>query len=177
MEMSKSLVDMNAVYRFRLGGFVSLSSTTGVIDTYFAADPSASGLNFAEWSSLSTLFSEFRLESLSITITPNHFSTGTNIPILGVCSNLGTSIAAGSYAVIADNADSQIVNPNMSNPTGYHHIMRGTGLNWSVVSTPTVSPYAGAPGCIQVYGSQGSSTTADLYKVLVVGIYQFRSRV
>lgn len=179
VELASSLVSLNTVYRFRLAGVFTLSMTSGTINTYAACDPSAAGINFSEWSTLSALFSEFRLVEFGCQIVPNNnVSTGTSsCGALAVCGNLGTAIAPGSYAAVADNADSKLMNLYTTTPLGYTHVIDGRGIEWSQVTTPTTEPYAGAPGSIQFFSNFGSASVSDIFRIIVWGIYDFRSRV
>jgi hypothetical protein len=174
-------VDLNTDYRFRLGGHTTLATTGGVIDTFVACDPSPSGWNSPEWSTLSSLFSEFRLIKLSVQfVRANWIASGVatvSNPTLLIAGNLGTAIAPGSYAALADNADSKMWSACDTSPTGYTHTLSGKQLGWSQVTTPTTEPFAGAPGSIQIYGTFGGSSTAGVVHVLISGIYEFRSRV
>jgi len=181
--VASDFVSLNKVYRFRLGGQTSVTQTTGVINTFFACDPSAAGTNFPEWSTLSALFSEFRLVEYGVQFVSDGWSFGA----LGTASapascliagNLGTAVAPGSLTAVADNADSRYVQfAKDTTNCGYTHVINGQGIGWSQVTTPTTTPYAGAPGCIQVYGSFGSVSQAGALRCLVWGIYEFRSRV
>jgi len=190
--LGQSLVSLNTVYRFRLGGHTTLSTTAGgIIDTYFPCDPSSTGTNFPEWSTLSALFSEFKLVEFGVQLTRGGYSVdGTSSgtfrnssnPLM-VAGNLGTAAAPGSYANLADNADAKLY-PFMTDATatGHHHMIssadtRAQNIQWSQVTTPTVEPFAGAPGSIQVYSSGGGASIAGVCHVLVWGIYDFRSRV
>lgn len=168
-------------YRFRLGGHATIDTVSGVINTFVAADPSSNGWNSNEWSTLSALFSEFRLVELRVQIVrSNWFASGTAtapMPTLAVCSNLGTAVAPGSYTAVADNADAILFAPNDTTAYGHTHKMKGTGLGWSQVTTPTTEPFAGAPGSIQIYGAFASSSTVGFAHLLVSGIYEFRIRV
>jgi len=177
-------VSLNKVYRFRLGGASNVTSTTGVINTYFSCDPSSAGTNFPEWSTLTSLFSEFRLVEYGVQFCSDAWSYGAYgvtagaVPTCYIAGNLGTATAPGSITAVVDNADSCIVQFGKdSSTTGYTHVINGTGVNWSQVVTPTVTPYAGAPGCIQIYGSFGSMSQANALRCLIWGIYEFRSRV
>ncbi len=176
-------VSLNTVYRFRLGGHSTLTQTSGVVNAFVACDPSASGVNFPEWSTLSALFSEFRLISFQVQIVTQPWSTtaiNTTVasPILGIAGNLGTATNPGSYAAIADNADAKLwAGLKDTSSHGYTHRIDGRGIEWSQVTTPTTEPYAGAPGSIQFYGSLGSSSQSDVYQLLISGVYEFRSRV
>jgi len=174
-------VSLNTVYRFRLGGHSVLAQTSGVINTFYSCDPSSNGVNFGEWATLSALFSEFRLVRFGLQLTANKFNTSsTNITEapMAVAGNLGTAVNPGSYAALADNADCRLwCRGRDTSPTGYHHSLNGTGIEWSQVTTPTVEPFAGAPGSIQVYSNGGSDTETNAVHVMVWAIYEFRSRV
>jgi hypothetical protein len=180
--LAGSFVDLNRVYRFRLGGHTTIGYTTGTLDDFFPCDPSASGLGFPEWTTLAALFSEFKLVSLTIQLVrqrqqSSDYNTQFNNPIM-IAGNLGTAIAPGSYSALADNADSFMWNASQStSDRGIYHTLHGTGLNYSQVTTPTTEPYAGAPGSIQVFGTATSGVPNDVIHALVIGIYDFRSRV
>jgi hypothetical protein len=176
--LAKSLIDLNTVYRFRLSGYSEIKFSSGIINVYFACDPSSSGVNFAEWTTLSDLFSEFKMVSFSLQLVPMRWfqdTLGTNP--LGICGNLGTAVNPGSYGAIMDNADAQLVNAGLTSNLGYTHTVHGTHLNYSVVSSPTTDPYAGAPGSIQLYQTSTGSSNTQMWGVKIVGVYDFRSRV
>jgi len=178
--LSTTLVDPLQVYRFRLGGYTTLGRSAGVTNAFIASDPSASGWNSPEWSTLSALFSEFRLVQLGIHISRVHApSLTTVIPNLAIASNLGTATNPGSYAALADNADVVLYKWAETTNSGLTHVMNATGLAWSEMTTPTVAPYAGAPGSIQFYAdnSLASGTDTILYQILIWGVYDFRIRV
>jgi hypothetical protein len=180
--LAKNFVSLNQVYRFRLGGHATIGYSSGVLDDFLPCDPSASGLGFPEWPTLSALFSEFKLVELQVQFlrqrqSSNDYATQFNNPII-IAGNLGTAAAPGSYANLADNADAVMWQAASStSDRGYTHVLKGTNLNWSVVSTPTTDPFAGAPGSIQMYGTASSGVPNDVIHCLVVGIYDFRSRV
>jgi hypothetical protein len=178
--LASSMISLNTTYRFRLGGHAFLSSTAGVIDTFFAADPSAAGTNFPEWSTLSALFSEFKLVEFGVQFSRGAISVSSaSFAPAMICGNLGTAVAPGSYAAVADNADSKLYAfLHDTSVLGYTHIIRDHNqLNYSQVTTPTIEPYAGAPGSIQIYCGGGSGAQAGVIHCLVWGIYDFRSRV
>jgi hypothetical protein len=180
--LAKEFVDLNQVYRFRLGGHTQVGYSSGVLDDFFPCDPSASGLGFPEWTTLAALFSEFKLVSLTVQLvrqrqSSSDYNTQFNNPVM-IAGNLGTAAAPGSYANLADNADSFMWNASQStSDRGIYHTLHGTGLNWSIVSTPTTDPYAGAPGSIQMYGTATNGVPSDVIHALVIGVYDFRSRV
>jgi len=175
---ASAFVSLDTVYTFRLAGSARLAYTSTVINTFYACDPSSGGVNFGEWSTLSALFSEFRMVRFSIRLVPSWFPNDTaSYQPLWIAGNLGTAVNPGSTAALADNADSMIWNAHGDHTSnGYKHTLHGRGLGWSQVTTPTVEPFAGAPGSIQLYGSCSASPT-DAYDVLVEGVYEFRSRV
>jgi len=183
-DVASPFVSLNTPYRFRLGGHATISLTLGVANGFFACDPSASGVNFPEWPTLSALFSEFRLVSFHAQFVTAHFAsqtlgatTGTNP--FAICGNLGTAASPGSYAAVCDNADAKLWSFGQDTTReGYTHMINGRGVGWSQVTTPTTEPFAGAPGSIQYFHEYGSLLTApQLVHVLVWGIYEFRSRV
>jgi len=181
--MASSFVSLNKVYRFRLGGYSGVNQTTGVINTFFSCDPSAAGTNFPEWTTLTSLFSEFKLVEYGVQMVGDLWAAGalgtaSAITSCVVAGNLGTSVAPGSVTAVVDNADSKYVQFGKDTSTkGYTHIIRSTEIGWSQVTTPTVTPYAGAPGCIQIYGNFGSISQSNALRCLIWGIYDFRSRI
>ncbi len=183
--LASAFVSMGTVYTFRLAGHIStiISNSSGVIDTHIPFDPSASGVNFPEWSALSSLFSEFRLKEFGCQLVSSQvtlFPAGNPSALL-VASNLGTAVNPGSYAAVADNADSRQWSVTADTTGhGYFHHVRNTGLGWSQVTTPTTEPFAGVPGSIQMYMDSGAtwgSVGTIVVSALVWGIYEFRSRV
>lgn len=178
--LSSMLVDPLEVYTFRLGGYTALNRTSGVTNSFLASDPSASGWNSPEWSTLSALFSEFRLKRLTAKVVHNYNgSLTTGVGCLAIASNLGTAVNPGSYAALADNADVQWYSYQSTTNSGIVHSMWATDLNWSEMTTPTTTPYAGAPGSIQFYSDNGlaSGTDSNVFQILIEGIYEFRIRV
>jgi len=128
---------------------------------------------------LHPFFSEFKMVEFGVQIVNTRLdnSTTQEFQALAIGGNLGTAAAPGSYATIVDNADSKLFAWwNCSTPYGITHTIKVTGLNWSVVTAPTTTPYAGAPGSIGIY-STGNASPANVMNVLVWGVYKFRSRV
>jgi hypothetical protein len=56
------------------------------------------------------------------------------------------------------------------------HVHYDSRLDFSLTSTVTDTPYSGCPGSFQLYGS-GYPNSSLVFKVLVVGLYQFRARI
>jgi len=178
-----SLLDPLYVYPIVLGGYTSINITGGIVDAFIAADPSPAGWASPEWSALQSLFSEFKLVSLTVKVIRNSIAVPpTPAPIynnLAIASNLGVASNPGSYSAISDNIDCRWYNVLDTTPHGVTHVMKSTELGWSELTTPTVEPFAGAPGCIQFFSNNGlaSGTGGVLYQVLIQGLYHFRIRV
>jgi len=177
--LASSFMDLNREYTFMLKGYSTLGYTSTVINAFFPCDPSASGSNFPEWGDLTPLFSEFKMVEFGVQFcnTKLDSSATQEFQSLAIGGNLGTAGAPGSYATVVDNADSVLWPWFLSTDRrGITHRLKGTDLNWSVVTSPTTTPYAGAPGCIAVY-STGNASPATVIDCKVWGIYKFRSRV
>jgi hypothetical protein len=181
-DIASTFVDMEKVYRFRLAGYTTIvANGSGVINTFIAFDPSSTGANFPEWTTLTALFSEFRMVEFGIQLVQSDLITAPSPTCqpLAVASNLGTAGSPGSYNAIADNADCVLYNWCCdTSPKGLKHVVRQLGLGWSQVTTPTTEPYAGAPGSMQFYGTTGAASFAGKQiGLLAWGVYEFRSRV
>jgi len=177
--LAGSFVDLNKEYEFMFKGYTSLSFSSTVINSFFPCDPSASGSNFPEWGDVTPLFSEFKMVEFGVQFANARLDASSThqYQCMAIAGNLGTAAAPGSYATTVDNADS-ILWPwyNSTDRRGITHVIKGTGLNWSIVTTPTVTPYAGAPGSIVVYAT-ASDSPSNVIDCIVWGIYKFRSRV
>jgi len=106
-------------------------------------------------------------------------SLTVGVGTLAIASNLGTATNPGSYAALADNADVDCLCYTNTSNSGIKHVMNATDLAWSEVTTPTVAPYAGAPGSIQFYSDNGlaSGSDSNIFQIFLWGIYDFRIRV
>jgi len=164
------------VYTFELHGFSTLSSNaSGVISSFIPFDPSSSGFNFSEWSTLSSLFSEYRLKSFHVQFVGAIQASVGQLP-LAIASNLSVSVAPSSTGTVIANADAKLwFAARDTSPTGYMHSVSPTDILWAATATPTSVPYAGAPGSIQIYGDN-QTATSNVGRCLVRGIYEFRSR-
>jgi len=90
-----------------------------------------------------------------------------------------SSISANptSTTQVLDNADAKLYRfASCTNGSPFIHTLKGTDLNWAVVTTPNPGSYAGCPGAIQFYGD-GYSTSSTVGKLGIVGVYSFRSRI
>jgi hypothetical protein len=172
------MMNPNQVYRFRLAGHTTLSIASGVVNNFIACDPSAAGSNFPEWATLSSLFSEFKLVEFGVDIMRNFIGGESKIAPLMIATNLGTAVNPGSYANLADNAYVKWYSYVNNEKTSMRIVLKGNSLGWSEVTTPTVSPYAGAPGSIQFYSNYSTGGSfIDAFHLIVWGIYDFTIRV
>jgi hypothetical protein len=173
---SSMLTNPEHVYTFQLKGYSTLVSTAGgTISAFLPFDPSSTGFNFSEWSSLAALFTEFRLVEYSAQFVAA-FNTGIGQMPLAIGSNISYSSAPTSYGQVINQADSKIwAGQHDTSRLGYTHVCAVNDLGWSLTSSVTATPYAGAPGCIQIY-SDMQGATVNIGRVLCVGIYEFRSR-
>jgi len=141
-------------------------------------DPSSTGFNFSEWADVAALFSEFRLKSFHVQfLGVSNTTVAMNWFPIGICSNLSLSAAPTSMGEIVQNADGRFWKATQqTSDLGYvHRVKPGVPLGWSTVVSPTNTPYAGAPGCIQIYtASQGVGAIIGL--AMVTGLYEFRVR-
>jgi hypothetical protein len=178
VSLAGSLLSQDTVYRFRLSGNVTVSYTTGAINTALSCDPSASGSNFPEWAQLSVLFQQVRLVEFcaQFCCPRNDTSSTQNFQPLAIGSSLATAASPGSYAAVADLADCKYYSFwKDTSPLGYTHHLKPGHLQWAIVSTPNPGNYAGCPGGIQLYAAGGASPSTAL-QALVWGVYEFRSR-
>jgi hypothetical protein len=183
--LAQSMVELNTVYEFRLVTTATLSSNgSGILAGYQNADPSGgSGSTWtaSEWSALVSLFSEVRMKSFSIRFSSPYprdpdfnTNTGNFIVLSGVLSSVAS--APTTAAQVWDNADARPFNLQHTQRDVILHTIKGTDLNWAIVTTPNPGSYAGVPGSIQWYGSTyPASTTCGV--IFIEGIYQFRSRI
>jgi len=163
-------------YMFELHGYSTLTSSgAGNLNTFLPFDPSGSGFSFSEWSTLASLFSEYRLKSFHVQFV-GAFNTGIGQLPLAIASNIGVASAPGSTAVVIQNADAVFWSAQHdTSRLGYTHHVRITDLGWAATASPTSTPYAGAPGSIQIYADfQGA--TVNIARALVRGVYEFRTR-
>jgi hypothetical protein len=172
------LLDPTTVYTFLLKGYSTISvPASGIIAQFIPFDPSSTGFNFAEWSTLSSLFAEFKLRRFAVQFVGNTNTTGAQAygPV-AIGSNISYSSAPTSTGQVISQADGIFwKGANHTTDRGYTHTVHPGNIGWSLVSSPTNTPYAGAPGCIQIYGTNtGVSCTYALARVM--GWYEFRVR-
>jgi hypothetical protein len=98
---------------------------------------------------------------------------------LAIGSNLSYSSVPTSIGQVISQADGIFYRgANETTALGYTHkvSINGTQLGWSSVTSPVSTPYAGAPGCVQIYGTAQSNTGTPVCLARVMGLYEFRVR-
>jgi hypothetical protein len=178
--LAQSMVDMNTIYEFRLVSSTNISTSGGgVIASYENADPSGgtgSTWTATEWSAIVSLFSEVKLKLFQLWFTAvQGLTQGNQLWISSALSSLSANPT--STTQVLDNADAKLyrfASCTESNP--FIHTLKGTDLNWAIVTTPNPGSYAGCPGGIQFYGD-GYSAGATVGKLGIIGVYSFRSRI
>lgn len=175
--LAMSLVSLNTVYPFRLATIVTVSSdSTGKVPFSFPADPSSSGENFPEYSTIISLFNQVRVRSFEVTFAPMYKSTSNNTPPFVVAGSLTTLGVPTSYTAIVENADSQLYPWQSWDTPPYRHKIRYKPKPvWADSITPDPGDNIGCPGSIVGY-ADGLPPSVDVLRVMVVGIYEFRSR-
>jgi len=121
---------------------------------------------------------DFTIEFWNTNLLSSSLSTstlGNGLAISGVLSSVAS--APTTWNQVVDNADS-VVYPFINDHSGrvFRHSLKGTDLNWAVVTTPNPGSYAGCPGSIQYYGN-GLPTAEPLLLYTMIGVYSFRSRI
>jgi hypothetical protein len=140
-------------------------------------DPSSSGYNFTEWSSVSTLYSEIKHVATQIQVT------GLNITAL----TQGTPLFIG-YIFSRNTSPTSLANVVQLSSTKSYNLERDTSsrgftmtarargpLNWSPTSTVVTNAYAGCPGSFQIAGN-AYTVSINLALVRVKSIYLVRGR-
>lgn len=176
-ELAGSLLNLNTSYMVRMAQQVTVQSTVGgVVQFSEPVDPSAAGQNFAEYSTWTTLFNQVRVKSFKITIAPirNTVTLGANYP--GIVASCLTTLGVPTSAVsLAENADSVLYAWNVLTKPLVHSVKFHPLPLWADITTPDPGDNIGTPGCIMGY-FDGLTASTDCFRMLVEGIYEFRSR-
>jgi len=165
------LVDPKLIYEFRLVQLQTLTAAVNVLAGYVNVDPTASD----EWSSMSGLFSVYRVKTARLTICPiNSGSTSTTNgrPWLIVATEVGlNSVTPNNGQKAMDAPNSRIISlmPGMPHENYQWQFTKGTlPLSWQAL-TGSLEPYAGAWGQFSFYGqTAGASDTVQTAVEIVV---------
>lgn len=177
LQLAGSLLSLNTSFPVRLAQTVTLTSDSGgVVAFSMFADPSSSGQNFPEYSTWTTLFNQVRVKTFRITIAPvsNNTALSLNYPgmIAGCLTTLGVPTSMTS---VSENADSKLYAWEVEVHPMIHSIKYSPRPVWADITTPDPGDNIGCPGCIIGY-FEGLSVSTDSFRMLVEGIYEFRSR-
>lgn len=176
--LAMSLVSLNAVYPFRLAQLVTVGSdASGNAAFSFPVDPSSSGENFAEYSTITTLFNQVRVRSFQCTFAPMYLNASSDAPPFCVAGSLTTLGVPTSYTSVVENADSQLYPWQAWRIKPYKHAIKFSPKPvWADITTPDPGDNIGTPGCIIGYAAGLPASVTNVLKVMIVGIYEFRSR-
>jgi len=177
LSLAMSMVDLNAVVDFRLALVLTLSTdSSGNLAFSIPVDPSSSGSNFPEYSTITTLFNQVRVRSFQCTFAPVYRSVSNNSQAFVVAGCLDTLGNPTSYTSVVQNADSYLYPWQSWTTAPYVHKIKYNPMPvWANVTTPDPGDNIGCPGCIIGY-STGLPHSVELLNVLVAGVYEFRSR-
>jgi len=172
-------MDPRIKYRFLLKGISTIvANGTGVVAAFLPMDPTSTGYNFAEWTDLAALFSEYRLVKYSVQFVGIYNTTAAmNYFPIGIGSNIATSSAPTSLGEVLQQADGRLwkATQQTTDLGMLFHVRPGVPLGWASIASPTNTPYAGAPGCVQIY-SASQGVGANIALAMVCGLYEFRVR-
>jgi hypothetical protein len=167
------LLDNNAVYRFRLSTWTSVSSSAGgTIALALSLSPSVT--TFPAWASLSALFQECRLVNSTLTILNND-------PFYTVVSRTCAAVAyddqQSSTAPTSVNNVYAIANAKihpMGSPERHVYTAKAGSREWAKSSTPAPAVYAGMYGQWSIYQTSLSAATA-YFNVFMEAVVDFRT--
>jgi hypothetical protein len=171
---------IETVWPIRLSTTVLVSSNgSGACVGFIPADPSSSGLGFAEFPAVQSLFAEIKVTRMRVTWLPALTEVKTLISgrPMGIAPNLANGGTPSSYETILDNAQSRLWNGLAdTSPRGFRMTLRHPSLTYASIVTPNPGSYAGCPGGFGYYGDTFPNTT-NLFLVQVECWYLVRSRV
>lgn len=158
------------------------SGTAGSISI---ADISPTIQNMSEYSTIASLFSEIKLLACTIVFTNTCTSASVNGRVI-----IGTQLQANYNS----HATPPLVSTQVENLAAVKYLSIGysifdapfrykmvvpQGLEYASISADapaTVTPWAGSPGCVYVFGD-GLSASFQYFRVDVIATYAFRGRV
>jgi len=177
VSISKSLLNPNTVYQFRLVTTNSFNSSgAGILTGYINFDPSVS----AEWSTLTSLFDQVRgvRNRLSIVMLDPHsdgYATGPSKYQLFVSCDQGkNSVTPASVSAVVDCPNSKMLNLG-STQTFVMEYVYPKNMNWAPTSAPATAPDIGCYGEWQYYANALAATTS-YFAVMQEFFIEFRSR-
>lgn len=172
--------------RVPLAGTIALvTDGSGTLSAIATCDPSGgSGSSWTsdEYAAYQDRYSLVRCLALRCTFTSvlaNDSKTGDEAPAV-IAWNLISQSAPTAYQSVIDNV--KIISWNMASDTSNKGVTMYKSHNSDLGYLPTTSPsavtgpYAGCPGGIGIYASGLANLSARVGTILVVGLYEFRSK-
>jgi hypothetical protein len=162
-----SLVDPQLTYHFRLVQTRTVTASAGTWAGNSNLDPTIA----AEWSTIDSLFDEYKLVRARVTLLPIGFGStvsgaSLNAPYVGASFSLGRQgTTPGSLNSTLEPPDSRLVSLMPGFADAHYHFDTGdisSTFMWLNVSG-TQTPYAGAYGQFQVYGQSVNTTDVLTY--------------
>lgn len=181
-----SLVNSDKIIRVPLGGNLALvTDGSGILSAIATCDPSGgSGSSWTsdEYTAYQDRYTYVRCLGLRVTFTSvlaNDSKTGDQAPAV-IAWNMASQSAPTAYASVEDNVG--IRSWNMASDTSkngvtFYHSHK-SDLGWLPTTSPSAvtGPYAGCPGGIGIYASGIANLSSRVGTMLIVGIYEFRSK-
>jgi len=159
--LAASLVSSLQEYEFRMVNSGSITASSGIWAGAVKFDPTVT----AEWSSLNSIFDEYKVVGAKITMIPYFNSSGstelgTSGPFVILNAGLGlfgTNPTSVANAMEVPNAKVVYLSPGGPHDQ-YTLSTKVTGLQWQTMGS-SGTPYAGAYGQFGLYGSDFYSST------------------
>jgi hypothetical protein len=169
--------DNNRIYKMRVvnSGTLASAAVTGVINAQVTLNPSGA----AEWSSISTLYDEFRVCGVRISLIPSQINTVTNaqgILVMAFDNDDATALTSVNSGLEYDTCQilQAIWDPKSASASQYSWSRptsgNSTAIIWCDVATPTQSV-----GSVKFYSS--TLTVSTLYIAYTIEYFiEFRGR-
>jgi len=172
--------------RVPLAGTIALvTDGSGILSAIATCDPSGgSGSSWTsdEYSAYQDRYTYVRCLGLRCTFTSvmaNDSKTGDSAPAV-ISWNLASQAAPTAYESVIDNVAARswnMASDTSNNGVTVYHSHK-SDLGWLPTTAPSAvtGPYAGCPGGIGIYCSGIANLSARVGTILVVGMYEFRSK-
>lgn len=160
-------------------GTAIVSSTTGTI----SASYSPSIQNSAEYSTINSLYTEVRLVSFRMVLTPlvcyDTILTQSRVWVgYNMAATDATHTNPTSMAQVTNLTNSRVLNSQKATPTHFKApIPRNLEFSLMANDSPTLAtPYAGSPGMFLIYGDGFSATATGYWRVDLLAVWHCRGR-
>ncbi len=176
----RNIIPLNeTIIRGGWTGAALISSTSGTISATY----SPSIQNSAEYSTISSLFTEVRLVSFRMTLTPLvPYDTVITQSRMWVGYNMSFTDATHtnptSMAQVTNLTNSRVINSQKATPTLFTApVPRSLEFSLMAQDSPTLAtPYAGSPGMFVLWGDGFSASVVGFWRVDLLAIWHCRGR-